>query len=779
MKKIISLCLATLPLWLLNSITPAIAEDTLKQSQWSYVNQSSPLGMNTNEALEVDASIPFIDLFRYALPFEEARPWLTKGDVDYDENGWPSKLHDDGYAGTRFLNNIPAAALPSGTYTVRYEGEGRLQYGGSAKLIKSSPGKDLIKLEPKADKTITATLYIRESSPKSPLRNIRILMSGGICGDDVFRRVDSAKQCSGKSSYKAFADHADEITFNPAYLDFMKDFKVIRFMNMSGITRNNLRLWKDRPNLSEATWGGKEGKRGVPVEIMVKLANQLNANPWFNMPHNADDDFLQRFAEYVKEHLKPELNVYVEYTNEAWNAVFVPQAEHMKQNGTIEKLDADRRLAGFKYYSKQSVHVFKLWEEVFGGTERLVRVMGGMTTDAAMTEIILAYQKAYEHVDALAIAPYFYFAQDKMAAVEDVDGVFDLLAKPDNRYSINNLLKLIRWQAETAQSFGVELIAYEGGQHLVDHKTHKMTEGATPHLVAANRDSRMAEEYQRLLAGWKEVGGKLFVAFSAPRPPTWHGSWGIKEYINQSDEETPKYRALLAFKEDEPCWWKGCEENQLERLSKPERVPESLVAGEAAKVADPTSVTIKRDDANDLMEAQAHALQKLIKGTLGKHKDLAAEWRASWNSKTFRLFVEVMDDQLMEDSEQSWADDSVEIYIDANGSRAEKYDGEDDFQLVFRLKDDPVSFGGNSPKREADDIRYAVVKTDTGYTLDVSIPWEALGVDEPEVGLKMGFDVHVNDDDNGHLRDAKMAWNSGVDRAWKDPGVFGEVVLGE
>ena len=40
-------------------------------------NQNSPLGMNTNEALEVDASLPFVDLFRLSLPFDEARPWYN------------------------------------------------------------------------------------------------------------------------------------------------------------------------------------------------------------------------------------------------------------------------------------------------------------------------------------------------------------------------------------------------------------------------------------------------------------------------------------------------------------------------------------------------------------------------------------------------------------------------------------------------------------------------------------------------------------------------------
>jgi len=41
----------------------------------------------------------------------------------------------------------------------------------------------------------------------------------------------------------------------------------------------------------------------------------------------------------------------------------------------------------------------------------------------------------------------------------------------------------------------------------------------------------------------------------------------------------------------------------------------------------------------------------------------------------------------------------------------------------------------------------------------------------------MGFDVHVNDDDNGNLRDAKMTWNAAVDQAWKKPRLFGEGII--
>jgi len=758
---------------LLLSSLASIAEDAPIDAP-VFVNQSSPLGINTNEAVEIDASLPFVDLFRQSLPFESARPWLTKGKIDYDANGWPKSLNG-GQVGTRFLSHIPADALPKGEYTVRYDGEGTLRYGGSVKVVKSQPGMDLIRMEPLKDGTITATLFIDKSNPKNYVRDIRVLLPGGICLDNPFKRVDNASSC-GSTPYLSFADHHDQIMFNPDYLNFMKDFKVVRFMNMAGITRNPLRYWKDRPSLNRATWGGPEGMRGIPIEIMVELANQLNINPWFNIPHAATDDFVTNFASYVEKHLKPTLKVYIEYTNEAWNAVFVPQAEHMKQQGVIQKLDKDRRIAGFKYYSKQSVHIFKLWEQAFKGKSRLVRVMGGMTTDLAMSEIILGYRKAYQHTDALAIGPYFYIDQKELPKIKSVDDVFTLLSAPDNIYSINNLMKKIRQQAEIAQAYGVDLVAYEGGQHLVDHKTHKMTEGATPYLVAANRDPRMAREYYRFLSEWKKAGGNLFVAFSAPRPHTWHGSWGIKEFINQTMDDAPKYRALLAFNRGERCWWPACETSQQVRLPKPTSIPSHLVTGKAPVNLAPLSVSLKKNEG--LHKATAQRLSKLIKGTMNGPQDLTAMWRAAWNDKGLMLWVGIQDDKLVNDSDQPWADDSVEIYIDADGSRGETYDGENDFQLSFRMKDKAVSVGGSSPKRDLSALTHRMVKTANGYRLEATIPWSVLNV-TPKAGMRMGFEVQVNDDDNGNQRDAKVSWNATSDTAWKNPQLFGELLLTE
>jgi len=738
-------------------------------------NQGSPLGINTNEALENNSSLPFVDLFRLSMPFDEARPWFTKGHVRYDTNGWPNQLNG-GKAGTRFLNQVEPRALPQGLYTVRYDGQGAIKYGASAKLVRSQPGMDLIALEPMSDKKITATLTIESTNPRNHLRNIRILMPGGICADNTFRRVSNERHCRG--NYQPFANHYKHITFNPDYLNFMKDFKVLRFMNMAGITRNNLQHWSRRPTPQQATWGGKEGYRGVPLEIMVKLANQLNVDPWFSIPHKADNDFIKRYAQYVRQHLKPHLKVYVEYSNETWNDVFVPQAEHMKQTGVRYKLDNDRRQAGAKYYSMQSVRIFKMWEQMFGGKQRLVRVMGGLTTDTNLSHTILSYRNAYKDVDALAVAPYFYVAQDRMRHIRNVAQVFQQLESRDNRYSIQNTLIKVKQQAGIATSYGVDLIAYEGGQHFVHSKTHSVTEGATPHLIQANRHPHMAKLYSQLLSGWKQAGGKLFVAFSAPRPYTWHGSWGIKEYINQPANQTPKYRALMGFARANPCWWAACRSTTVKRLAKPTTVAQVGNPEDGPDLLKPQTVRIRKQgkSRNGIKFAASNRIGSLINGTIQGHRDLSGTWRSSWDDQNLYVKVNITDDRHVRDSQKPWADDSIEIYIDADGSRKSRYDGWNDFQLTYRLYDQKLTVGGKTPKNKIHAVRHKMVKLVNGYQLETTIPWSTLNV-KPKHGHVVGFDIQVNDDDSGNQRDSKLAWNAKSDQAWKNPRMFGRMIL--
>ncbi|PJF33786.1 MAG: hypothetical protein CUN57_01245, partial [Phototrophicales bacterium] len=75
--------------------------------------------------------------------------------------------------------------------------------------------------------------------------------------------------------------------------------------------------WSDRKKPTEAFQNDKDG--GIALEYMVQLCNELNADPWFCMPHQADDNYVTQFAQYVKDNLHANATIYVEYSNELWN----------------------------------------------------------------------------------------------------------------------------------------------------------------------------------------------------------------------------------------------------------------------------------------------------------------------------------------------------------------------------------------------------------------------------------------------------------------------------
>lgn len=148
-----------------------------------------------------------------------------------------------------------------------------------------------------------------------------------------------------------------------------------------------------------------------------------------------------------------------------------------------------------------------------------------------------------------AIAPYFYALPKALRQASTVDDIFELMLDKRSNYGLQASIEQMQTQAALVNEFGVELVAYEGGQHLVDWETRTVEAHPNPLLYAANRDPRMGTLYSRYLNAWKDSGAKVFVHFSAPRIYSWYGSWGAKEYITQPREQAPKYDALLNYLE--------------------------------------------------------------------------------------------------------------------------------------------------------------------------------------------------------------------------------------
>ncbi|MGB1255629.1 MAG: sugar-binding protein [Thiolinea sp.] len=735
-----------------------------------------PVGINVNELHHEDASFPFVDLFRQADPFKNNVLELENSEkVEYNKQGWPVRLKGD-EAGTKFIGKMPAAALPEGEYIVLYDGKGSLRYGHDVERVESQPGRELIRFNPaQSDEPdeIDASLVITALDAADPLRNIRILPPGGICRNNPYQRVSEAASCADDTEYLPFENYYPSILFTPEYLNFVKDFSVIRFMAMSGITRNPERYWHERPNMEEATWGGGYGERGAPLEIQVELANRMQADAWFNLPHAADDEYVRNFATYVKENLDPKLKAYVEYTNEVWNTSF-SHSEYTQKKGIEAGYSINSVEAGFQYYVQRAGEVFAIWEEVFGGRERMIRVLGGWDTRPDISRKLLGQYEGYKHADALAIAPYFGGNTKGYRESETLDEIFRLTEGPDSFRSLYEVLEHIHTQAELAKQFGVKLIAYEGGQGLVDWATREPDQHPNPLFFAANRDPRMGPLYTQLLKGWKDAGGDLFVMFSSPRTCQWFGCWGLKEHIRQSRSDAPKYNATLDFIEANRDW----EFAEVGGLSVDEGAVKSSKV--ESKPRDPEKPIIVFRPAKDperyFFLENPRTLDTLIAGETWVKRDLFGKWQGKWDKEFLYLSVQVYDEQIKHDSENPEDDDSIEFYIDADNSRNGSYDGINDFRMTFAWGREEVIIDEKSPQSIHEDLWFELIDTEDGYKLHAKIPWAMLGVDA-DVRHRVGIEVQVNDDDDGGKREQKISWLAREDNAMNDPRLFGVVLI--
>jgi hypothetical protein len=323
----------------------------------------------------------------------------------------------------------------------------------------------------------------------------------------------------------------------------------VRFMDWMETNGSQQKEWRDRPTVEAATWSGK----GVPVEILVALCNQLKANAWICLPHGADDDYVRQFAALVKGRLNPALKVYVEYSNEVWNGTF---EQHRYAEAQAAKLGLGATNKPWEgaalFYARRSMEIFRIWEEVFGGHDRLVRVIAWQAAGGSYwtDQMLLSQQDLAHHCDVLAIAPYLSFMPGPANKTLPSDAVAKWpVAQILDYVETNSLPECQGWiktQKSVADKYGLKLACYEAGQHLVGVGGGENNEELTARLIAANQSPRMGFLYAKYLAGWQAAGGDLMCLFSSVAASSKWGSWGMLEGADQ--ESSPKFDAVMDWK---------------------------------------------------------------------------------------------------------------------------------------------------------------------------------------------------------------------------------------
>lgn len=229
--------------------------------------------------------------------------------------------------------------------------------------------------------------------------------------------------------------------------------------------------WSKRTMPSSPRWSVAEG---VPWEVHAWLANKLQCNLWVCIPFQDDpvlqELYVQGMAGCLRDELDPNLDIYVEYSNEMWNGGFTTNMylECVHPND----LPAQRLLA-----AQLAEEAFRDWCDVWNDCQVNFVAMG-KTGDLPWAETIANQLLAANLCDALGCT--FYITPSLTNEMDWVSTnscepttpqIFgDLLARIDDT-SPAGLTGALQEHATLAANRGVEFFCYEGGPALVAAQT--------------------------------------------------------------------------------------------------------------------------------------------------------------------------------------------------------------------------------------------------------------------------------------------------------------------
>ncbi|MGF1494263.1 MAG: hypothetical protein ACFBSC_17815 [Microcoleaceae cyanobacterium] len=428
-------------------------------------------------------------------------------------------------------------------YVVMHDGEGELEFTTGWSLVsKPAPNRYIVKGN--RDRGRFANLHLKSTNPNDYLRNLRVVMEKDL-------------------------DLYENQVFGTEMIGLLEDFHVLRFMDWGQTNGSNIVNWAQRPKVDDVTYtnGG-----GIPLEVIADLSNRIIAHPWICIPHQANDDYIRRSAELMRDMVDPRLNVYVEYSNEVWNRKF-------QQTSWVEdNLVAPNKPNGVKskvatHYANRAADVMEIYREVFaekGQADRVVGVLASKAVSDWHTEQMLMYlqhNNKLDLFDVVAIAPYFggkigddknmdYLVEWATSGDAGMDKLFQELRdgsaanlpKDTKAGAIHQAIEHAKKQKVLADQYGLELVAYEGGQHLAGGPKARNNNEVADMFVRANRDPQMETLYSDYFAQWYQLGGGMFAHFGTIGESTKFGSWNIIE--NKDDQTSSKKRALFRILED-------------------------------------------------------------------------------------------------------------------------------------------------------------------------------------------------------------------------------------
>lgn len=477
---------------------------------------------------------PFLDWLKLGSEWETSgstsMDWdalLTAGHITADGtiNSIPAGADN---LGMRVLSGIPAGSdTASGRYRLYFTGDGGIGMNGAGSVDWPAPGQ--------AEFNYTAT--------------------GGSFVTILVDRVDSPIKFQALVHEDDWADYEAGEIFRAAWLDLIRNCRVIRFTDWMGTDYyEGSGLWADRYPENRITYQGGEG---VPVEAMCKLCNKIGADPWFSLLSNVDDNYVTQFATVALATLDADRHAYVELSNKIWDGANWATAAHFRD--LANTLFGDTGIeACMEAYGGRSSQVFGLWRAVWSGgnAARVHTVLQAWTPNTYISEFAMTAPR-WVALGGGRVAPYTVATEWALHAnldggmryedsehpdiITTIQGWIDTLTDEqiyDNMadamrngnsaigpgYTLTGLASAYADQKNLLSYYGNALnpICYEGGSHL-----------AVP--PSRNGNSQWIETYLGFYrsAQWESV-------WEDSVNQTWFGAFGPSSfYVRKNDIRLP------------------------------------------------------------------------------------------------------------------------------------------------------------------------------------------------------------------------------------------------
>jgi hypothetical protein len=454
----------------------------------AIIEPATPLGLNLTSNADWDGDRLFADAMK------QSRGWCTPGScaslIPTDAAGWP----------TQDFTVIPVAGPTelNGTYLIRFRGlaqvsinfgygsfsVGATNYGAT---LPSGAGYDA------ASNATTAMLSIAPASSINVYLNYTNTQRSAASA--VNTGLTDIQMMRPKSPGSATPNGPGAL-FTGGLKAALSPFTAIRGMTYLNTNGSTIANWGDRVLPSAPI---QAQVNGGALEYLVMLANETGKDLWVNVPVSANADYVTKLARLlrfgsdgvlpyasVQAHPKyppvqPNLNIYIEYSNEVWNFSFAQASTNLQlaeaevaAGGSPLNYDGSTNIYywGWRRVAEQAVAISNIFRAVWGDAAMMTQIRpvlewqqgDGQATADNQLNLLGDYYNNEDGIGHVADphppsyylwgagAGWYHTVNDPGAST--LDAIFASgLAVPN----------WVQTDAEYAHTFGLPEIGYEGG----------------------------------------------------------------------------------------------------------------------------------------------------------------------------------------------------------------------------------------------------------------------------------------------------------------------------